>query len=68
MGSIPWPAAGSILSGISTLLLLWYLREHRGIPSANWLLLTLVAQACGVSPTAAACSCSTRRFAGHSKL
>ncbi|WP_242509302.1 histidine kinase N-terminal 7TM domain-containing protein [Natrinema altunense] len=45
MGGIPWPAAGSILSGIGTLLLLWYLREHRGIPSANWLLLTLVAQA-----------------------
>jgi len=42
---IPWPAAGSLLSGVGTVLLLWYLREHRGNPSADWLLLTLVAQA-----------------------
>ncbi|ELZ10530.1 HTR-like protein [Natrinema thermotolerans DSM 11552] len=42
---IPWPAAGSLLSGVGTVLLLWCLREHRGTPSADWLLLTLVAQA-----------------------
>ncbi len=45
MGAIPWPAAGSLLSGIGTLLLLWYLRRHRGKPGANWFLLALVAQA-----------------------
>ncbi|WP_254763239.1 histidine kinase N-terminal 7TM domain-containing protein [Natrinema marinum] len=45
MGGIPWPAAGSILSGIGTLLLLWYLRRHRGKPGATWFLLALVAQA-----------------------
>jgi len=45
MWTVPWPAAGSLLSGIGTLLLLWYLREHRGKPGANWFLLALVAQA-----------------------
>ncbi|WP_226005564.1 histidine kinase N-terminal 7TM domain-containing protein [Natrinema salinisoli] len=45
MSSIPWPAAGSILSGLGTVVLLWYLRHHRGKPGANWLLLALVAQA-----------------------
>ncbi|SER71804.1 histidine kinase N-terminal 7TM domain-containing protein [Natrinema salaciae] len=45
MGVVPWPAAGSLLAGGGTLLLLSYLRQHRGKPGANWLLLALVAQA-----------------------
>ncbi|ELY70987.1 histidine kinase N-terminal 7TM domain-containing protein [Natrinema versiforme] len=45
MVTVPWPAAGSILSGVGTLLLLSYLRRYRGRPGANWLLLTFVAQA-----------------------
>jgi signal transduction histidine kinase len=41
---IPWPAAGSILAGVGTLVLLWTLRRYRDAPGANWFLLTLVAQ------------------------
>lgn len=45
MVTVPWPAAGSILSGVGTLVLLRYLLVHRGKPGANWFLLALVAQA-----------------------
>ncbi|PCR89938.1 histidine kinase N-terminal 7TM domain-containing protein [Natrinema ejinorense] len=45
MSAVPWPAAGSILSGVGTLFLLQYLRQHRGKPGADWLLAALFAQA-----------------------
>ena len=45
MGTVPWPALGSILSGIGTVLLSRYLWRHRGTPGANWFLVALGTQA-----------------------
>ncbi|WP_162991487.1 histidine kinase N-terminal 7TM domain-containing protein [Halostella salina] len=45
MTAVPWPAVGAFAGGIGTLLLVAYVRRHRGKPGVNWFVAALCMQA-----------------------